>query len=106
MSRFMRLIVFFDLPVATKTQKRVYTDFRRFLINDGYYMIQFSVYGRLCNSSEDVAKHESRLIANAPLSGSVRTLTVTEKQYAGIKVLSGKKKEREKNVKGFQMSFF
>lgn len=102
----MRLMVFFDLPVATKNQKKVYTDFRRFLLNDGYYMIQFSVYGRLCASSEDVAKHESRLIANAPLSGSVRTLTVTEKQYAGIKILSGKKKEREKSTKGYQISFF
>ena len=102
----MRLMVFFDLPVATKTERKTYTDFRRFLLNDGYYMIQFSVYGRLCNSQEDVQKHEMRLMANAPTGGSIRTLAVTEKQYAGIKILSGKKKEREKNVKGYQMSFF
>ena len=69
-------------------------------------MIQFSVYGRLCNNSEDVAKHESRLMLSAPSSGSIRTLTVTEKQYAGIKIIAGKKKEREKSVKGYQMSFF
>lgn len=102
----MRLIVFFDLPVATKSQRKTYTEFRRFLLNDGYYMIQFSVYGRLCNNSEDVAKHESRLMLSAPSSGSIRTLTVTEKQYAGIKIIAGKKKEREKSVKGYQMSFF
>ena len=102
----MRLIVFFDLPVATKAQRKVYAEFRRFLLNDGYYMIQFSVYGRLCAHSEDASKHEARLAAAAPLGGSIRTLTVTEKQYAGIKILSGKKKEREKNVKGYQMSFF
>ncbi len=102
----MRLIVFFDLPVATKTERKIYAEFRRFLLNDGYYMIQFSVYGRLCNNSEDVGKHETRLIANAPQSGSIRTLAVTEKQYAGIKILSGKKKEREKSVKGYQISFF
>lgn len=69
-------------------------------------MIQFSVYGRLCNNSEDASKHESRIAANAPVSGSIRTLTVTEKQYAGIKILSGKKKEQEKSVKNYQMSFF
>lgn len=102
----MRLIVFFDLPVATKAQRKIYTEFRRFLLNDGYYMIQFSVYGRLCNNSEDAEKHEMRIVANAPLGGSIRTLIVTEKQYAGIKILSGKKKEQEKSVTNYQMSFF
>ena len=33
-----------DLPVVTKAERRAYTVFRRFLINDGYDMIQFSVY--------------------------------------------------------------
>lgn len=102
----MRMIVFFDLPVVTKAERKTYADFRRFLLNDGYYMIQYSVYGRLCANSEDVAKHEARLIANAPNRGAIRTLTVTEKQYAGIKILAGKKKEREKDVKGYQISFF
>jgi len=32
--RFMRLMVFFDLPVVTKAERRAYTVFRRFLIND------------------------------------------------------------------------
>ncbi len=34
--RFMRLIVFFDLPMVTKIEKRAYVQFRRFLLNDGY----------------------------------------------------------------------
>ena len=41
--RFMRMLVFFDLPVVTKSERRAYTVFRRFLLNDGYDMIQFSV---------------------------------------------------------------
>jgi CRISPR-associated protein Cas2 len=45
--RFMRLIVFFDLPMVTKTEKRAYVQFRRFLLNDGYDMIQWSVYVRI-----------------------------------------------------------
>ena len=40
--RFMRMMVLFDLPTVTKTEKRAYTLFRRFLLNDGYDMIQFS----------------------------------------------------------------
>lgn len=38
--RFMRLLVLFDLPVVTKAERRAYTLFRRFLLNDGYDMIQ------------------------------------------------------------------
>ena len=45
--RFMRLMVFFDLPVVLKADRRAYTVFRRFLLNDGYDMLQFSVYGRI-----------------------------------------------------------
>ena len=51
--RFMRLLLFFDLPMVTKTEKRAYVQFRRFLLNDGYDMIQWSVYGRLINGSDD-----------------------------------------------------
>jgi hypothetical protein len=34
--RFMRLIVFFDLPTKTKYDKKVYTVFRRYLLKDGF----------------------------------------------------------------------
>ena len=87
--RFMRMLVFFDLPVVTKTEKRAYTVFRRFLLNDGYDMIQFSVYGRILNGSDAVEKHMKRLVNNLPPAGSVRMLTVTEKQFASMKLLVG-----------------
>jgi CRISPR-associated protein Cas2 len=45
----MRLLVFFDLPMVTKAEKRAYVQFRKFLLNDGYDMIQWSVYGRILN---------------------------------------------------------
>ena len=44
--RFMRMIVFFDLPVTTKKDRKAYTDFRKFLIRDGFIMLQYSVYSR------------------------------------------------------------
>ena len=53
----MRLLVFFDLPVVTKAERRAYTIFRRFLVNDGYDMIQFSVYGRILNGNDALEKH-------------------------------------------------
>ena len=104
--RFMRLIVFFDLPMVTKTEKRAYVQFRRFLLNDGYDMIQWSVYGRLLNGSDDHEKHQKRLIDNLPPAGSIRCMTVTEKQFAGIKLLVGMPLFQEKKVPANQMLLF
>jgi len=102
----MRLLVFFDLPVATKADRRAYTVFRRFLLNDGYDMIQFSVYGRIVNGADAEEKHLKRLAANIPAAGSIRMLTVTEKQYASMKLLISEPKIQEKKVNTNQMLLF
>ncbi len=72
----MRILVFFDLPVTTKTERKIATDFRKHLIKDGYYMVQFSVYARVCNGYDAVNKHINRLKMAAPDNGSVRALTI------------------------------
>jgi CRISPR-associated protein Cas2 len=102
----MRLMVFFDLPVMTKQDRRIYTRFRKFLLRDGYDMIQFSVYARICNGPEAVEKHLARLTPALPPAGSVRSMQVTEKQFTGIKLLVGKKKEKEKTKFADQLSLF
>lgn len=102
----MRILVFFDLPVVTKTERRAYTVFRRFLLNDGYDMIQFSVYGRIVNGADAEAKHLKRLIDNLPPAGSVRVLTVTEKQFAAMKLLVGLPLFQEKKVNAQQILLF
>jgi len=104
--RYMRLLVFFDLPVVTRAERRAYTIFRRFLLNDGYDMIQFSVYGRIVNGNDAEQKHLKRLVDNLPPEGSVRCLTVTEKQFASMKLLVGMPLFQEKAVKANQMLLF
>ena len=89
MNKFMRLVVFFDLPVQTKTERKVATQFRNFLLKDGYHMLQFSVYARVCNGNDAVQMHKQRLYASSPANGSVRLLTITEKQYESIEILVG-----------------
>jgi len=96
--RFMRILVFFDLPVATKENRRSYTRFRKFLIADGYDMLQLSVYSRIVNGEDAVDKHLKRLQASLPPEGSVRFLQVTEKQYMAMKLLIGPRTVREKIV--------
>jgi len=102
----MRFLVLFDLPMVTRVERRAYTVFRRFLINDGYDMIQFSVYGRILNGNDAEEKHMKRLINKLPPDGSVRCLTVTEKQYASMKLLVGLPLFQEKAVKANQMLLF
>lgn len=102
----MRMLVFFDLPVVTKADRRAYTVFRRFLLNDGYDMIQFSVYGRILNGNDAEEKHMKRLLDNLPPEGSVRVLSVTEKQYASMKLLVGMPLFQEKQVNAAQILLF
>ena len=102
----MRMLVFFDLPMVTKAERKAYTQFRRFLLNDGFDMIQFSIYGRIVNGKDAETKHIQRLVSNLPPNGSVRMLTVTEKQYASMKLLVGMPLFQERAVKANQMLLF
>lgn len=102
----MRIIVFFDLPVVKKKERKIYTQFRRFLLKDGYDMIQFSVYSRLCNGTDMMNKHLKRLSQSLPNKGSIRCLTVTEKQYEEMKFLVGKPTVKERKVNSEQLSLF
>lgn len=104
--RYMRLLVFFDLPVVTRAERRAYAIFRRFLVNDGYDMIQFSVYGRIVNGIDAEQKHLKRLVDFLPPEGSVRCLSVTEKQFASMKLLVGMPLFQEKAVNAQQMLLF
>lgn len=102
----MRIIVFFDLPVVKKKERKIYTQFRRFLLKDGYDMLQFSVYSRLCNGTDMMNKHLKRLSQNLLAKGSIRCLTVTEKQYEEMKFLVGKPTVKERKVNSEQLSLF
>lgn len=100
----MRIMVFFDLPTLTKADKRAYTLFRRFLLQDGYDMLQWSVYARIVNGQDDVKKHQQKLVRNLPKNGSVRCMKVSEKQYAAMEILVGTATVQEEKV-GIQQVF-
>lgn len=106
MNKFMRMMVFFDLPVKTKNQRRVATRFRNFLLKDGYFMVQFSVYCRVCNGYDDVEKHKARIRNNRPDNGSVRMLVVTEKQYEKMELIIGELVKEEEHAVFEQLSIF
>ena len=101
----MWLFVFFDLPVKTKQERKTSTRFRTFLLKDGYMMIQFSVYARICNGQDRIDKHLKRLQHVIPEKGSVRVIQITDKQYERMKILVGNRTNNEK-TKSEQMLLF
>lgn len=106
MNKFMRILVFFDLPVKTKTERREATRFRNYLLNDGYHMIQYSVYARVCNGVDAVEKHRRRIKRNLPDNGSIRMLVITEKQYESIDILLVSLTQSDDSFQCEQLSIF
>lgn len=82
--RIMWLFVFFDLPTATKKERKAYTSFRKKLQNDGFQMMQYSVYTRHCASRESLDVHIGRVKSFVPDKGQVSLLAITDKQYGNI----------------------
>ena len=90
--RFMRMIVFFDLPTETNEDKRNYRRFRKMLIDHVFMMMQESVYCKLLLNGS-VAKAKLPAIKNnKPAKGLVQILTITEKQFAGMEFIVGEHK--------------
>ena len=102
----MRILVFFDLPVKTKEERRSASRLRSFLLNDGYHMVQYSVYARVCNGMAAVEKHRARLRLNLPPNGSLRMLVITEKQYESIDIMLGPLVEADEDFPFEQLSIF
>ena len=87
----MRVIVFFDLPVLTESNRREYRTFRKFLIKSGFMMVQESVYCKLAQNSSIADIMVDNIKKNKPPEGLVQVLRVTEKQYNKMDFIVGEK---------------
>lgn len=87
------LLVAFDLPVGTKKQRKAATDFREFLKDDGFLMIQFSVYARSCVTFARQETHLERVKKQIPPEGAVRAWFLTRVQWESSFVIHGQPAE-------------
>ncbi len=101
----MWVIAMFDLPTDTADARRAYARFRKDLLDDGFAMMQFSVYSRHCASIENAEAHVDRLGRRLPAAGEVRFLTITDRQFSRIKIFWGKKRKKTGPVPQ-QLEFF
>lgn len=104
--RFMRVMIIFDLPVITKKERKLATKFRKFLLDDGFEMLQFSVYTRLCPDRDNAHTHLDRIKKTAPKNGSIRMLMLTENQFMNMYVVAGEKSAQEVENMPKQLAFF
>jgi CRISPR-associated protein Cas2 len=75
------ILAMFDLPVMTDTERKAATRFRNDLLDNGYIMIQFSVYARPCVSYEQMDTHMIRIKGLIPTAGNVRLMFMTDEQW-------------------------
>ena len=88
--RAMRTIVFFDLPNIYAKDRRNYNEFRRYLLSEGFVMMQESVYSNIVLNTQQSEGLMDRLRKKSPKKGLIQVLTITEKQYSQIEYIIGK----------------
>lgn len=103
--RVMWILVFFDLPTETKKERKIYSDFRKKLIQDGFTMFQFSIYIRHCASRENAEVHIKRVKNVLPPAGQIGILCITDKQFGNMELFVGKE-EKEVHTPYQQLELF
>lgn len=87
--RIMWIMVMFDLPTETKTDRKVYAKFRKDILADGFSMFQFSMYIRHCSSKENADVHIKRVKKMLPAKGHIGILNITDKQFGMMEIFRG-----------------
>ena len=96
--RIMWVLVFFDLPTETKKERKIYAQFRKKIMEDGFTMFQFSIYLRHCSSMQNAEVHINRVKKILPEKGHIGIMCVTDKQFGMIEIFYGKKLAESQNI--------
>lgn len=93
------IMVMFDLPVTEEEQRKAAAQFRKQLLEDGYCMLNFSVYIRPCPSWTRMAKHIERLRYCVPVGGNVHIFFLTDKQWKDSVSIIGKDYSERRKIR-------
>ena len=92
------ILAMFDLPVMTDQERKAATRFRNDLLDNGYLMIQFSVYARPCVTHEQMEQHVARMKPMIPEAGNVRLMFMTDEQWKKSVTVIGKNYQQGKRA--------
>lgn len=89
--RIMWLLIMYDLPTETKTDRRNAQQFRKRILKDGFQMFLFSKYLRHCISRENAEVHIARVKKMLPPFGTIGILRITDKQFGEMEIYTNRK---------------
>lgn len=101
----MWVLVMFDLPTKTKQERKQYAAFRKHLLEEGFFQMQYSVYSRHTPSQERADAIQQHVVNQLPPKGEVRILRLTDNQYSRMEVYR-KKAAGSPEPATEQLSFF
>ena len=90
----MWILVMFDLPTDTKPQRKEASDFRHFLLDEGFERSQFSIYTRFVNGKEAYETRLKRIERRLPSQGDIQILNFTDRQYRDVVHFSDQGRKR------------
>ena len=85
----MRILLCLDVPTLENEDLKEYRHFRKFLISNGFIMLQESCYVKMLLNSTSADNFLSKLKKNLPPKGLVQVITITEKQFQKMETLVG-----------------
>lgn len=94
--RLLWILVMFDLPTETRSQRKAATNFRNFLLDEGFERSQFSVYARFVNGKEAFDTRVNRIGRAVPSAGDVQILSFTDRQYRNVIHFSGQCRQEQR----------
>ena len=89
-------LIMYDLPMQTDNEILRYKNFRKKLIEKGYYQLQKSVYIIRSKTKEKIELADKQLSILAPKNSSVRSIILTDEQFQKMKIISGEATMGEK----------
>ncbi len=99
----MYIFCFFDLPTFTKKDRKIYTIFRKKLLNLGFDMLQFSVYIKSVRGTQQLNTAVNQVKLIVPKNGNVSLLIVTDRQYHNMISIYGENYMDNKKDKSYKI---
>ena len=102
----MWILVMFDLPTNTESERKSASKFRKDLLTLGFNMAQYSVYTRYCVGKSKIDQYVKYVEELLPAEGHVNVILFTDKQYESMKSFRGSVYKRSENAPPDQAMLF
>ena len=83
------LMVLYDLPTNTSSERISYAQFRKKLIRSGFIMMQKSVYVKLLRNVSGAEKEISSVKSSAPPIGTIHLVSLSMNEFKSFVTIQG-----------------